>query len=86
VGDKQVETFRRMFKSDANRRDIGLRMVMDRLKERLVAIGRGEATDLTVPVAETQIEIPQREAQAESSELPAASEASDVTSETDEKA
>jgi trigger factor len=82
VSAEQAETFRRMFRADANRRDIGLRMVMDRLKERLVAIGRGEATDLTMPVAETQIQIPQSEAQAESSELPAASE----TSETDEKA
>jgi trigger factor len=82
VSAEQAETFRRMFRADANRRDIGLRMVMDRLKERLVAIGRGEATDLTMPVAETQIEIPQSEAQAESSALPAASE----TSETDEKA
>jgi len=86
VSAEQAETFRRMFRADANRRDIGLRMVMDRLKERLVAIGRGEATDLTMPVAETQIQIPQSEAQAESSELPAASETSDETSETDEKA
>jgi trigger factor len=83
---EQAETFRRMFRAEANRRDIGLRMVMDRLKERLIAIGRGEIAELNMPVAETQIEIPQSEVRAESSELPAASEMSDSESETDGKA
>lgn len=60
VDAKQAETFRRMFRSEANRRNVGLRLVLDRLKERLIAIGRGEApelaaVDLSMPVAEQQI-------------------------------
>lgn len=82
VDAQQTEAFRRMFRSEANRRDIGLRMVMERLKERLIAIGRGEATDLNMPVAETQIEIAQHETQPESSELPAASERSETDEQT----
>lgn len=84
VDAAQAETFRRMFKSEANRRDVAFRLLVNRLKERLVAIGRGIAPDLgapedlTMPVAEQQIVLPSSDALtsslSESSEQHAASE------------
>lgn len=92
VDAAQAETFRRMFKSEANRRDVAFRLLVERFRERLVAIGRGEApdltapADLTMPVAEQQISLTgalvSSEATAESSEPAAASE----SQETDSKA
>lgn len=89
VDADQAQTFRRMFKAEANRRDVGLRLVMDRLKERLVAIGRGEApdrADLSMPVAAEQISLSSALAEAESAEPPAASEEAQASSQADENA
>lgn len=89
VDADQAQTFRRMFKAEANRRDVGLRLVMDRLKERLVAIGRGEApdlADLSMPVAAEQISLSSALAEAESAEPPAASEEAQASSQTGENA
>ncbi len=60
--DSQRETFRKMLNAENNRRDIGVRLVMDRLKDRLVAIGRGEnppiaSADLAMPVADQQLSL-----------------------------
>ncbi len=60
--DSQRETFRKMLNAENNRRDLGVRLVMDRLKERLVAIGRGEApplesAELAMPIADQQISL-----------------------------
>jgi trigger factor len=75
--DSQRETFRKMLNAENNRRDIGVRLVMDRLKDRLVAIGRGEnppieSADLAMPVADQQISLTGSLAAAEAAEGEAA--------------
>ncbi|MCE7946979.1 MAG: trigger factor [Chloroflexi bacterium CFX4] len=93
--DSQRDTFRKMLNAENNRRDIGVRLVMDRLKERLVAIGRGEnppieSAGLEMPVADQQIsltgmlaaaEVAEGEAVAEVTESSAPDTASEPTSE-----
>lgn len=89
--NSQRETFRKMLNAENNRRDIGVRMVMDRLKARLVAIGRGEnppieSAGLEMPLADQQISLTGMLAAAETAEGEAAAEitersAPDVASE-----
>ncbi|MFQ3535201.1 MAG: trigger factor [Aggregatilineales bacterium] len=91
VDAAQAQTFSRMFKAEANRRDVGLRLVVERLKERLVAIGRGEApalsaADLSIPVAAEQISLSGVLAQEEHAEPSELSEQPKADPNTDENA
>lgn len=59
---KQIASFRRVLGSEENVRGIGANMLMDRVKQRLIAIGKGEnppvgmpAPELAMPVAENLI-------------------------------
>ena len=74
---KQIASFRRMLGSEENMRGIGANMLMDRVKQRLIAIGKGEnppvgmpAAELAMPVAENLINF--GGAATEGSETPAA--------------